>query len=27
MGDYLIELSATVPTGSAQEMIAFKVGR
>jgi hypothetical protein len=27
MGDYLIEINATTPAGSAQELIAFKVGR
>jgi VWFA-related protein len=27
MGDYLIEINATTPAGSAQELVAFKVGR
>jgi VWFA-related protein len=27
MGDYLIEINATTPGGTAQELVAFKVGR
>jgi VWFA-related protein len=27
MGDYLIEINASTPNGSAQELVAFKVGR
>ena len=27
MGDYLIEINAATETGTAQELVAFKVGR
>jgi VWFA-related protein len=27
VGDYLIELNATAPSGTAQELVAFKIGR